>query len=188
MEHKQAGVPEASLTGALSRCPIRSRKASMLHPGGGGSSQTFVLQLYLHHADDSTCAARLNAMTDTRTQLGADEWSSVCSRAVSAAGNSSRSKEEAGSGSLSSERPLRARQGRAVREGGSMRYLLAGGMTTFLSHLSRSALAGGVRVRPASQWVCVYSPAVPAANLCLALIACVHTWRHGQFRRACRRS
>ena len=77
----------------------------MLHPGGGGRSQTFVLQLYLHHADDSTCAARLNAMTDQRTQLGADEWSSVCSRAVSAAGNSSRSKEEAGSGSLSSAAP-----------------------------------------------------------------------------------
>ena len=61
-------------------------------------------------------------------------------------------------------------------------------MTTFLSHVSRSAPAGGIRVRPASQWVCVYSLAVPAANLCLALIACVHACRHGQFRRGCRRS
>lgn len=96
-------------------------------------------------------------MTGKRTQLGPDEWSFVPSRAVSAAGNSCGSKEEAGSGSLSSERPLRMRQGRALREGGSMGYLLpGGGMTTSLSHLWRSAPAGGIRVRPASQCVCVY--------------------------------
>lgn len=130
-------------------------------------------------------------MTGKRTQLGPDEWSFVPSRAVSAAGNSCGSKEEAGSGSLSSERPLRARQGRAVREGGSTGYLLPGGGRPRPCRTSGEALRPAVSECVLLRNVCVctdYRTAVPAANLCPALIARVHACRHGQFRRARRRS